>query len=482
MANGKRSKVSNYKARSPASREKRHDTLSAYLGETTALLNEYRTGEVDQRIRAFSQSSPDDLFVALEVLGGIRDAIIIIHGPRGCAAAQLRQSLSERGGRGNRWLVTNLSQRETIMGADGKLRTAVVSFYRRYGPKAIFIVATPPVAINNDDIQSVVNELSEELGTVIVPIFASGFTSKASAYGYDLVLHSLIKYLVKTETAEQGGWINLLSLTESEIERAEAQRLVAALGLGGETLTLPAGAGVDDFARAAGARLSVPLNFDASNYLGEALQEVSGVPFLPLPRPIGLAGTRSWLHELGVAVGKEHEAREFHANEAAALAGVLESAPLRGKRVYISTDPATGLGLLDLIQELGGEVVGLTVEHLDRLHLEALQKYQDRSPALQIHIANRQGFEEVNLLQRIQPDLYIGSGGQLLQAVQLGIPSVFLPQIPILGYIGIRTFAHATSKALRNRAFVARLAKSRLPYHPSWSKRSANWHIKQEVK
>ena len=458
--------------------------MSAYLGETPPLLHEYRTGEVDQRIRTFSQSSADDLFVALEVLGGIRDAIIIIHGPRGCAAAQLRQSLSERGasGEGNHWLVTNLSQRETIMGADGKLRTAVVSFYRRYGPKAIFIVATPPVAINNDDIQSVVNELSEELGTVIVPIFASGFSSKASAYGYDLVLHSLVKYLAKPEAAQPGHGINLLSLTESETERKEAQRLVAALGLEGEVLTLPAGAGVDDFARAAGARLSVPLNFDAANYLGEAFQEVCGVPFLSLPRPIGLAGTRSWLHSVGVAIGKEHEAREFHAKEATALAGVLEAAPLRGKRIYVSTDPATALGLLDLIQELGGEVVGLTVEHLDRLHLDALQKYQDHSPALQIHIGNGQGFEEVNLLQRIKPDLYIGSGGQLLQAAQLGIPSVFLPQIPILGYIGIKAFAHEASKALRNQAFVTRLAKARLPYHPSWYKRSANWHIKQEVK
>ena len=456
--------------------------MSAYLGETTALLNEYRTGEVDQRIRAFSQSSPDDLFVALEVLGGIRDAIIIIHGPRGCAAAQLRQSLREsRGsGEGNRWLVTNLSQRETIMGADGKLRTAVVSFYRRYGPKAIFIVATPSVAINNDDIQSVVNELSEELGTVIIPIYASGFASKASAHGYDLVLHSLVKYLAKEQVAEQGDWINLLSLTELETDRTEVERLVAALGV--EALTLPSGAGVDAFARAAGARLSVPLNFDAANYLGEALQEISGVPFLSLPRPIGLAGTRSWLHALGVAVGKETEARDFHAKEATALAGVLESAPLRGKRVYVSTAPATALGILDLIQELGGEVVGLTVEHLDRLHLDALQKYQNHSPALQIHIGNGQGFEEVNLLQRIKPDLYIGSGGQLLQAAQLGIPSVFLPKIPILGYIGIKAFAHESSKALRNRAFVARLAKVNLPYHSSWYKRSANWHIKQEVK
>ncbi|HEX9045943.1 MAG TPA: nitrogenase component 1, partial [Verrucomicrobiae bacterium] len=187
--------MSTLTGRVPANREKRLNTLSAYLGETSALLREYSRGEdevsVDQRIRTFSHSKPDDLLVTLEVLAAIPDAITIIHGPRGCAIGQLQRARAARGRAFGRWTVTDLDQKATIMGADAKLRAAVASFYHRYGPKVVFIVATPSVAINNDDIQSVVDELSEELGTIIIPIYASGFASKTAFFGYDLVAHSL---------------------------------------------------------------------------------------------------------------------------------------------------------------------------------------------------------------------------------------------------------------------------------------------------
>ena len=52
----------------------------------------------------------------------------------GCAAAQLQQ-LQVRASReagGGRWLVTNLDQRDTIMGADAKLRAAVAAVHHRY--------------------------------------------------------------------------------------------------------------------------------------------------------------------------------------------------------------------------------------------------------------------------------------------------------------------------------------------------------------
>jgi nitrogenase molybdenum-iron protein alpha/beta subunit len=330
----------------------------------------------------------------------------------------------------------------------------------------------------------VVDELSEELGTVIVPIFASGFASKAAVQGHDLAMHSLVKYVTAKQPEQRGDHINLLSTTELAQDREEAKRLLAALGL--EAQTLPAGNGVGVFQRAAGAKLSVPLNFDVSSYLGEALQSMAGVPFLSVPRPIGLSAIKHWLLGVGAATGREAQARELHAREAAALAGLLEAAPLRGVRVYLSLEPATALGMLDLVQELGGEIAGLTVEHLDRLHIEALRSFQHRAPALQIHIANGQGFEELNLLQRIKPDLYVGVGGHLAQVAHLGIPAVFLPRVPILGYGGVASFARQALKALRNRAFVTQLATqlttSGLPYHAHWFQRSPNWHIKQEVK
>jgi nitrogenase molybdenum-iron protein alpha/beta subunit len=444
------------------------------------LLQEFESGEVEQRIRTFSQSAPDDVFVALELLAGIRDIGIIVHGPRGCAASLLQTTFNEAGA-GGRWVVTNLSQRETIMGADTKLRAVVAAFHQRHRIKAIVVVATPTVAINNDDIQSVIEELSDELGTIIVPVFTSGFTSKAGVHGHDVALHSLVKRLLRNRPESRGDGINLLSVADSEEDRAEAERLVSALGL--EVQTLPRGATLESLVRAGEAKLSVPLNFDTTSYLGEAIESITGVPFLRAPRPIGLPATKRWLARIGEATGKETQAQELHALEAAALGSVLEASPLRGKRVYVSLEPATALGVLELAQELGGEIAGLSVTHLDRAHVEALREFQNNAPALSIHVGHEQGFEELNLIRRSKPDLYIGSGAQLVQVARTGIPSVHLGRIPIVGYQGVRAFARALSNALRNPAFLAGLAIGTPgAFQPNWFQRSPNWHIKMEVK
>lgn len=472
--------MNRYSAKAPPSREKRNSTLSAYLGQTSALLQEFETGQVEQRIRTLSQSAPDDLFVALELLSGIRDAGIVVHGPRGCAASLLQTALFEAGG-GDRWVVTNLSQRETIMGADAKLRAVVAAFHQRHRTEVIFVVATPAVAINNDDIHSVIEELSDELGVTIIPVFASGFTSKSGAHGQDLALHSLIKSLLREKPESKGDWINLLSVADLEEDRKEAARLLKAIGLQSETL--PRGATIETIARSGSAKLSVPLNFDQTNYLGEALENIAGVPFVKAARPIGLPATKRWLAKIGEAVGKESQAQELHAKEAAALGQLLEAAPLRGKQVYVSLEPATALGVLELIQELGGEIAGLSVSHLDRLHIEALREFQSNAPALQIHVGHDQGFEELNLIRRSKPDLYIGNGTQVVQVARLGIPAVHLGRIPILGYQGVRAFANAVSKALRNAAFLNQLsAGTTNVYQPTWFQRSPNWYIKMEVK
>ncbi|HEX9047925.1 MAG TPA: nitrogenase component 1, partial [Verrucomicrobiae bacterium] len=291
---------------------------------------------------------------------------------------------------------------------------------------------------------------------------------------------SLIKALLKNSSVERGPWVNLLSLAESANDRNEAQRLLQGLGL--EVLALPDGAAIQDFKKAADAKFSVPLDFDAGHYLGRAFRDIAQVPLLDVPRPISLVGTRQWLLAAGAAAGKEDEATELHAREAAALAEILRAQPLRGAKVYLSLAPATALGLLDLVKEIGGQVAGLTVSHVDQLHTGALRKFQEQAPALQIHVGDGQGFEEANLLQRLKPDLYVGDGGHISQAARLGIPSLYLPRISIVGYRGVREFARRAALALKNRSFVARFAGGAKPFTENWFQRSPNWHIKQEVK
>jgi len=466
------------KAKSPRIREKRLDALNAWLGDAVAAKKEFSGEENVQRIRTFSQSAHDDLLYALRLLAGIRQSVTIIHAPRGCAAAALFHQVTSRRGH---WIVTNLDQRDTIMGADSKLRKAVITGCRQYKPEVIFIVASPVTAINNDDIQTVVDELHEELELPIIPLYVTGFASRNAVTGYDIALHAIMKHLGGAREENQfGSWVNLLSVVEHPADRFEIERLLLSLGL--ELNTLPDGASSTTFRRAASARLSLSLDQDSENYLGVTLRDVFSIPYVNQPRPAGVAATGRWLIAAGQALGIEDAARALHEQESERARRELGDFSLQGIRVYLALSPATAFAVAELVEELGGTVAGITVSHLDRMHANRLEELSRKNPSVQIHVADEQPFEELNILRRLVPDLYLGDSAHIGQAARLNLPVVSLENIPVLGYSGVITLKRLISAALRNRAFGAALAAIPTPYKPAWYQRSPNWHIKKEVK
>jgi len=470
--------MSPLRSKAPRSREKRLDTLGAWLGPVSVASVEFAAEEVFQRIRTFAQSSHDDLLYALRILTGIKDSVTIIHGPRGCAAAGLYH-IAE--GSKTRWIVTNLDERDTIMGADRKLRKAVTTQHHRYHPKVAFIVGNPVVAINNDDIQSVVEELHEELGLLIVPIYVTGFSSQNAVSGYDTALHALLKYLSgNNPAAEKNGSVNLLSVAEHPLDRKEAQDLLEELGL--ELNILPDNSTVDSFRSAPAARASIPLCPDAPEYLGTILQEKYGVPFIAAPRPVGIEGTGRWLKSIGASLDILPGANEIHTRKAEETVRLLGDFSLKGTSVYISLSSANAFSLIPLVEELGGVVAGVTVTHLDRLHVRYLNELAARNPSLQIHVSDGQEFEEISILRKLSPDLYLGDSTHISQVARLGIPTVSLEALGIVGYSGVLRLARRIKTALANRFFGASLTSINQPYQESWYSRSNNWHIKQEIK
>lgn len=466
------------KAKSPRIREKRLDTLNAWLGDTTAAIAEFSGEETIQRIRTFSQSAQDDLLYVLSLLAGIRNSVTIIHAPRGCAAAGLYHQVTS--GRG-RWIVTSLDQRDTIMGADRKLRKAAIAAYRQYGPEVIFIVSSPVSAINNDDIQAVVEELHEELELPVVPVYVTGFASRNAVTGYDIALHSIMKHLGGVRGVHKRGLkVNLLSVVENRADRFEAERILSLLGV--ELNVLPDGASSSTFRLATEARLSLSLDQDSENYLGVILRDEYHVPYVEQPRPVGLGATGRWLLGAGQALGLEDAARELHEQESERVRRELGDFSLEGVRVYLALSSATAFALVDLVEEFGGQVAGITVSHLDKLHTARLEELSRRHPALQIHVADGQPFEELNIVRRLAPDLYLGDAAHAAQVGRLGIPVVSLENTPVLGYNGVTRLARPISIALRNRSFGAALAKIPTPYKEAWLRRSPNWHIKKEVR
>jgi nitrogenase molybdenum-iron protein alpha/beta subunit len=466
------------KSKAPRIREKRLDTLNAWLGSAEAAKQEFTGEETVQRIRTFSQSSEDDLIYALKLLAGVRESVVIVHAPRGCGAAELCHKVTSGNGR---WIVTNLDQKDTIMGADRKLRKAAESAYREYRPEVIFIVSSPVAAINNDDIQTVVEELQEELELPIVPVYVTGFASRNAVTGFDTALHSILKHLAGTSgEVERNSSVNLLSVVEHPDDRVEAERILELFGVG--LNLLPDGASTATFRLAAGARFSFTLDQDSGNYLGVMLRDEYGVPYVKQSRPVGLGATGRWLAAAGRALGQEEAATAYHVQESERVRRALGDFSLAGLRVYLALPPATAFAVADLVGEFGGEVAGITVGHLGELQVSELESFSDRYPTVQFHVGDGQAFEELNIVRRLAPDLYIGDGAHIGQVARLGIPLVSLENQPVLGYAGVTALVRRIAAALKNRAFTETLAGLRTPYRDEWLRRSPNWHIKKEVK
>ena len=162
--------------------------------------------EIRQKIRTFSQISYDEILFAVRAVSKIEQSAIIVHGSIGCSASGIYFNQEKN----IHWYSTNLNERDTILGGDEKLRKAVVRACEEQNPEVVFIVGSPVVAINNDDINAIILELEAELNVMIISIYTDGFKTKAPVGGYDIVSHSLLRHIVEREAGEKEDFIKLI--------------------------------------------------------------------------------------------------------------------------------------------------------------------------------------------------------------------------------------------------------------------------------
>jgi len=470
----------------PITRERRLQAVSAYLDKPDALAAEFAAGETTQRIRTFSQAAPDDLVAALDLLGRVKGAAIVVHGPRGCAAALVGTAPLAH------WAVTGLDQRDTIMGSEGVVEREVLALVRRHEPWAVFVVTTPVVAINADDARDTVLSLTDELGIPVQLVRTDGFKSRVAATGFDAACQALLNLVPPVAGARQEDLVNVVARDAAAAREAAA--LLADLGL--EVNVLPAGADVEGFARAARARLSICIDLDATLAFAAGLEAAHGVPVLHAGVPIGLAATRRWVDAVAAAVGRPGAApanESVMVGEGPPSTALSHPAPqgvdggptpamTTGTRVHLALPPDAAFAAAELIAELGGTIAGLSIGHVDSSHSEALDAFTRAHPGVTLHVAAGQPFELVNLLAKQRPDLFVGTPELAALAAAAAIPAVGLTPAALVGWRGAARLAERAGLALRNTAFVRRLSAAPSPYAAGWLRRSADWHVKQEVR
>ncbi|HEY5508996.1 MAG TPA: nitrogenase component 1, partial [Paludibacter sp.] len=134
-----------------------------------------------------------------------------------------------------------------------------------------------------------------------------------------------------------------------------------------------------------------------------------------------------------------------------------------------------------LENDLGMEVVGIRAYHYDKFG-DVLFDTLPRKESIPVNVASSQPFEQVNMLKKIKPDVYLGHLGGNVWAAKCGLPvlPIFGPLNSYLGYKGTFELASRVERLLQNPTYYKTLAQTASqPYHESWYEKDPFTYIQE---
>lgn len=462
-------------------REARIGSITGFVGTAGQLVKCSREGKIKDCSRSFSQCMGCSAGHAFCQLSMIKDVAIINHAPVGCAGdffnfnfvyrvGQMERNLPASNGK---YFSTNLDEKDTIFGAAKKLEKTIREVYRRIKPNAIFITTSCASGITGEDVEGVTDELTDELGIPIIACFCEGFRSKIWTTGFDAAYHSIVRKLVRPPKNKTNK-VNIINFWGSHI----FDELLNKLGY--EAQYIVPFSTVKELEHISEASATIQICSTLGTYLGAALEQVYGVPEIKSPPAYGVQGTDNWLRELGRVLNREAEIEDYiiseHERIIPKLSGYREK--LKGKKAYVTAGSAHGHAIIALLRELGLEVEGASIFHHDPIFDNGDANSDALAHDVNVYgdiknynVCNKQAYELVNILNRVNPDIMIARhGGMTLWGAKLGIPTLLIGDEQFgFSYQGIINYAERIAETLDNKEFVTNLAKhSTMPYTKWW--------------
>lgn len=440
---------------------------------------DFKNGCLKKADRSFAQGLQCQQINSMAALMSLEDSVFIAHSPQGCvgctslAVDQYRVGQAHRGVKNiknPRIIVSNLDQNNVIFGGEDKLKKAVGDAIKRYHPKLIFVFASCASGIIGDDIDAILKKLQEETQALLIPIHCEGFKSKICASGFDAAFLSINQYILKKEKLEKKkGLINLFApVSISYSDQKEMERMLSLLGL--HVNYIPFYSSLEKIKEIPAAEASTSICKVFADEFMKTLYEDYKIPYSHTVMPIGVRNTDIWFRGVAKIVGKEKEAEEIIQREHERILPLVESIKdrLKGKRVFICGGTGRSFAAAALIDDFGMVLVGLETPTYDEDAQADIEYLNTIHSDYVIDIANMQPFEQVNLVKRLKPDVFIGVPEW---AAKLGIPTTHVLDMkrPTMGYDGLLFLGNKIADQLENPGFNVKLSQHvKLPYKESW--------------
>ncbi|GAB6275408.1 MAG: nitrogenase component 1 [Peptococcaceae bacterium] len=423
--------------------------ISTAFCKASKLVNNARSGEIEEIERGFEQTGGCILTFTGLRLYSVRDAVVISHAPIGCSAmgSGYRENMQhippflDRPAQWEfHWLTTNLKEEDIVFGGATKLAEAIKEADKRYNPRAIFIMTSCASGIIGDDIEGTVHSVQPDVNAKIVPVHCEGHRSRNIQTSYDAIWHGFLKYLIKKPEKKQEDLVNVINMfSYTWLDFLEAKRLLKKMGL--RANLVPDFASVEDIEVMSEAALTVSFCPTFGDYVMKGLEQEYGVPYFRTPSPLGFKNTDKWLRKIGKLTGREEEAEKVMAEEHEKWFPRLEY--LREK-IKISKEDgsipsvigALGQGRMlthtVFFKELGLDIsASLTLDY-DGLLVEELDELIKEVGDFEISVNTFQGADQTHLVRRKDPDVYLTcpfKGGAYKRGKGLGWIHTLRPMI-----------------------------------------------------
>ncbi|APM37858.1 nitrogenase component 1 [Clostridium kluyveri] len=457
--------------------------------------------------RSFSQTYGCQHGLSLGILNTLRNAVVIMHSPLGCGAStnssvgqgsnfkRLRDPKAE----GTIWLSTNLDESDVISGGEKKLRDTIIYADKEFRPEMIIAVSGCVPALIGDDIDGIISDLQSEVAAALIPVTCEGFKTKVMATAYDAAYNGIMKKLLKNVVREENlveddfeeiqrkyllsRHVNIFNVgSMSRADELELERLLNAIGLA--VSFLPCYSAPKDFAYSLENSLNISVCGTHDDYYIKYVEQEYGIPFIIDTIPIGRKNTTRWVLKIAEHFNLEKEAEAFLKKEDELLNESLKPyrKNLKGKRVYLGGGAIRIVATAEVLQDLGMEIVGFKGHHIDKFiepTFEALENIDD----VVFNVATQQPFEQVNIVNKLKPDVIVIHSGINNITAKQGLPilPLFGPTNIYMGYAGVFEIACRLSRKIKNNQFNKNISKNRsLPYKREWYDKEPFTYIRED--
>lgn len=144
-----------------------------FHGPLSELYRLAKEGKIPTTLQG-SHTRPCKFWTATKILSGIRNTILLTHGPSGCAFG-VKQAYKLTNSRNSASpyepvLSTNLKQNQIIYGGERELKAAILEVDAKYKPDVIFVATSCATGIIGDNVDAVARKISDSIQAKILPI------------------------------------------------------------------------------------------------------------------------------------------------------------------------------------------------------------------------------------------------------------------------------------------------------------------------